>query len=187
MPEELLTLTRETEGVMIPAGTKATLFKDEKVYLTQTLGGSFTVQRDNGQLVRVEGKNADALGKPVPPEAKVFKLNYDEGPIDEKELEKGVWATLRTCYDPEIPVNIVELGLIYNCAIKPTESGKKRVEVVMTLTAPGCGMSGVLKTEIEEKLSQVPGVGESFVDVTFDPPWTQNLMTEAAKLQLGMM
>jgi probable FeS assembly SUF system protein SufT len=186
--EELITVFRDCEGTAIPAGTTTSLYKDEKVYLTQTLGGSFTVQRDNGQLVRVEGKNADALGKPVPEAGGVFKINYDVNkPIDDAELEKSVWSTLKTCYDPEIPVNIVELGLIYNCQIRPSERGGRRVEVVMTLTAPGCGMSTVLKNEIEEKLGQIPGVSESFVDVTFDPPWNQSLMTEAARLQLGMM
>jgi probable FeS assembly SUF system protein SufT len=186
--EELITLFRDCEGTAIPAGTKTSLYKDEKVYLTQTLGGSFTVQRDNGQLVRVEGKNADALGKPVPEAGGVFKINYDVNqPIDDVELEKSVWSTLKTCYDPEIPVNIVELGLIYGCQIRPAERGGRRVEVVMTLTAPGCGMSTVLKNEIEEKLGQIPGVSEAFVDVTFDPPWNQSLMTEAARLQLGMM
>jgi probable FeS assembly SUF system protein SufT len=128
------------------------------------------------------------LGKPIPEAGGVFKINYDVNkPIDDAELEKSVWSTLKTCYDPEIPVNIVELGLIYNCQIRPSERGGRRVEVVMTLTAPGCGMSTVLKNEIEEKLGQIPGVSESFVDVTFDPPWNQSLMTEAARLQLGMM
>jgi metal-sulfur cluster biosynthetic enzyme len=94
---------------------------------------------------------------------------------------------MKTCYDPEIPVNIVELGLIYGCVIKAVPEGGKRVEVVMTLTAPGCGMSTVLKNEIEEKLKRIKGVREAYVEVTFEPPWTQNLMTEAARLQLGMM
>ena len=188
MAYELLTVQRDAKAITIPYGTETLLFKDEKVYLTQTLGGSFTVQRDNGQLVRIDGKDADSLGKEVPEEAKVFKIEYDDSKvIDEKELEKGVWEVLRSCYDPEIPVNIVELGLVYGCVIKAIPEGGKRVEVVMTLTAPGCGMSTVLKTEIEQKLSRIPGVREAFVEVTFDPPWNQSLMTEAARLQLGMM
>ena len=155
---ELVTVTRDCKVITIPYGTESLLFQDEKVYITQTLGGSFTVQRDNGQLARVSGTDADALGKEV-----------------------------KTCFDPEIPVNIVELGLIYGCIIKTIPEGGKRVEVVMTLTAPGCGMSTVLKNEIEEKLKRIKGVREALVDVTFEPPWNQSLMTEAARLQLGMM
>jgi metal-sulfur cluster biosynthetic enzyme len=102
-------------------------------------------------------------------------------------VEQNVWEQLKTCFDPEIPVNIVELGLIYGCIIKTIPEGGKRVEVVMTLTAPGCGMSTVLKNEIEEKLKRIKGVREALVDVTFEPPWNQSLMTEAARLQLGMM
>jgi probable FeS assembly SUF system protein SufT len=183
---ELTTLARDCKVITIPYGTETVLFKDEKVYITQNLGGSFTVQRDNGQLVRVEGANADALGKEIPAEAKVFKIDYDE-PIDEKTVEQDVWAQLKTCYDPEIPVDIVDLGLVYGCVIKTMPEGGKRVEVVMTLTAPGCGMSTVLKQEIEGKLSRIKGVREAYVEVTFDPPWNQSLMTEAARLQLGMM
>jgi len=188
--QELLTVQKDCKVVTIPYGTSAMLYKDEKVYLTQTLGGSFTVQRDNGQLVRIEGLDAEAIGKEIPAEATKAKGRAPTGillDVDEKEVEKNVWDVLRTCYDPEIPVNIVELGLIYNCKILPLEGVGKRVEVVMTLTAPGCGMSTVLKEEIEEKLRHVPGVAESFVDVTFDPPWNQSLMSDAAKLQLGMM
>ena len=188
MSQELVTVLRDAKAITIPYGTETLLFKDEKVYITQTLGGSFTVQRDNGQLVRIDGRDADAIGKEVPPEAKVFKLEYgDETPRDDKEVEKDVWAQLKTCYDPEIPVDIVELGLIYSCQITPHPKGGKKVDVVMTLTAPGCGMSTVLKAEIEQKLSRISGVKESFVEVTFEPPWNQSLMTEAARLQLGMM
>jgi probable FeS assembly SUF system protein SufT len=188
MKQELLTISRECKAITIPYGTETVVFKDEKVYLTQTLGGSFTLQRDNGQLVRIEGKDADALGKEVPAEAKVFKISYgDEGKVSDQDVEKSVWDTLKTCYDPEIPVNIVELGLIYGCVLKEHPEGGKKVDIVMTLTAPGCGMSTVLKAEIEQKLSRIPGVKESFVEVTFEPPWNQSLMTEAARLQLGMM
>ena len=185
---ELVTLTRDCKAITIPYGTETVVFKNEKVYITQTLGGSFTLQRDNGQLVRIDGQDADALGKEVPKEAKVFKIEYgDEKPRDDKEIEKDVWERLKTCYDPEIPVDIVELGLIYSCKITPHPQGGKKVDIVMTLTAPGCGMSTVLKTEIEQKLSRISGVKEAFVEVTFDPPWNQSLMSEAARLQLGMM
>jgi len=184
---ELVTVKRDCKVITIPYGTESLLFQDEKVYITQTLGGSFTVQRDNGQLCRVSGTDADALGKEVPDEAKVFKMEYNDEPVDEKTVELNVWEQLKTCFDPEIPVNIVELGLIYGCVIKTIPEGGKRVEVVMTLTAPGCGMSTVLKNEIEEKLKRIKGVREALVDVTFEPPWNQSLMTEAARLQLGMM
>ncbi len=188
MSYELVTVTRDAKAITIPYGTETLLFKDEKVYITQNMGGSFTVQRDNGQLVRIEGKDADAIGKEIPPEARVFKIEYsDEKPRPDEEIEKDVWAQLKTCYDPEIPVDIVELGLIYSCKITPHAAGGKKVDVVMTLTAPGCGMSGVLKTEIEQKLSRIPGVKEPFVEVTFEPPWDRSKMTEAAQLQLGMM
>jgi probable FeS assembly SUF system protein SufT len=188
MNYELLTLTRDAKAISIPYGTETLVFKDEKVYLTQTLGGSFTVQRDNGQLVRIEGKDADALGKEVPAEAKIFKIEYkDQGEVDASTVEKKVWTALKTCYDPEIPVDIVELGLVYGCVVKDHPEGGKKVEVMMTLTAPGCGMSTVLKAEIEQKLAQIPGVHEAVVEVTFEPPWNQSLMSEAARLQLGMM
>jgi probable FeS assembly SUF system protein SufT len=188
MNQELVTVTKDAKAITIPYGTETLLFKDEKVYITQTLGGSFTVQRDNGQLVRIDGRDADALGKEIPEEAKVFKIEYgDETPRDDKEVEKDVWTQLKTCYDPEIPVDIVELGLIYSCKITPHPNGGKKLDVVMTLTAPGCGMSTVLKAEIEQKLSRIQGVKESYVEVTFEPPWNQSLMTEAARLQLGMM
>jgi len=185
---ELVTCTRDCKAITIPYGTETLLFKDEKVYVTQNLGGSFTVQRDNGQLVRIDGRDADAIGKEIPPEAKVFKLQYsDETPRDAKEVEKDVWQQLKTCYDPEIPVDIVELGLIYSCKVTDHPQGGKKVDVVMTLTAPGCGMSTVLKTEIEQKLGRIAGVKEAYVEVTFEPPWNQSLMSEAARLQLGMM
>lgn len=186
--QELVTLTRDCKVITIPYGTESVVFKDEKVYITQNLGGSFTLQRDNGQLVRLDGKDADVIGKEIPEEAKVFKLEYgDETPRDAKEVEDDVWKQLRTCYDPEIPVDIVELGLIYECAVEDHSQGGKKVHVVMTLTAPGCGMSTVLKAEIEQKLKRIQGVKEALVDVTFEPPWNQSLMSEAARLQLGMM
>jgi probable FeS assembly SUF system protein SufT len=188
MNYEPVTLNRECKAITIPYGMETVLFKDESVSITQMLGGSFTLLRDNGQLVRLDGKDADAIGKEVPSEAKVFKIEYaDEKPRDEKEIEKDVWDQLHTCYDPEIPVDIVDLGLIYGCSIKALSEGGKRVEVVMTLTAPGCGMSGVIKAEVEEKISRIAGVKETFVEVTFDPPWDKSRMSEAARLKLGMM
>ena len=188
MNDEPVILTRDCKAITIPYGTETVLFKDEKVSVTQKLGGSFTLQRDNGQLVRLDGQDADAIGQEVPSEAKLFKIQYvDEKPRDDKEIEKEVWEQLHTCYDPEIPVDIVDLGLIYGCTVKTLPEGGKRVEVVMTLTAPGCGMSGILKIEIEQKLGRIAGVKEAYVDVTFDPPWERSRMSEAARLKLGMM
>jgi probable FeS assembly SUF system protein SufT len=185
---EPIILKRDCKAITIPYGAETVLLKDEEVSITQMLGGSFTLQRDNGQLVRLDGKDADAIGREVPSETKVFKIHYaDEKPRDEKEIEKEVWDQLHTCYDPEIPVDIVDLGLIYGCTVKTLPEGGKRVEVVMTLTAPGCGMSGILKADIEEKISRIAGVREAFVDVTFDPPWDRSRMSEAARLKLGMM
>lgn len=186
--QEMVTLSRDCKVITIPYGTETVVFKDEKVFITQNLGGSFTLQRDNGQLVRLDGRDADVIGKEVPEESRVFKLEYgDETPRDLKEVEADVWKQLRTCYDPEIPVDIVELGLIYDCKVAEHPQGGKKVDVVMTLTAPGCGMSTVLKAEIEQKLKRIQGVKEAQVEVTFEPPWNQSLMSEAARLQLGMM
>jgi probable FeS assembly SUF system protein SufT len=185
MGSELITLNRDCAAVLIPSGVSALLFEGEKVYLTQTLGGSFTVQRDNGQLVRIHGLDADALGKKIPAEMQKPATQNSGQPLDEVQIEQKVWEQLRNCYDPEIPVNVVDLGLIYGCTLKSTSEGK-RVEVTMTLTAPGCGMSTVLKSDIEARLQAIPGIHEALVDVTFDPPWDQSRMTEAARLQLGM-
>jgi probable FeS assembly SUF system protein SufT len=183
--DELLELKRDVPGVAIPQGTATLLFDKEKVYLMQTLGGSFTVQRDNGQLVRVAGKDAEALGKEVPAEAVLAEKA--QAKADGQADEKAVWDVLRTCFDPEIPVNIVELGLVYACRLLAHPEGGSSVDVVMTLTAPGCGMADVLKEDVEVKLRQLPGVTDAHVDVVFDPPWDRSMMTEAAKLQLGML
>jgi len=182
--EELLELKRDAPAVSIPQGTPTQLYEKEKVYLMQTLGGSFTVQRDSGQLVRVEGKDADALGKDVPAEANLAK-NAKLSATGHVE-ESTVWDVLKTCYDPEIPVNIVELGLVYACRVATHPEGGDSVDIVMTLTAPGCGMADVLKVEIEKKIMDLPGVANSNVDVVFEPPWDRSMMTDAAKLQLGM-
>jgi len=182
--DELIELTRDVEAVAIPQGGPVTLREREKVYLIQTLGGSFTVQRDDGQLVRVKGADADSIGKEVPKEARLYEKAKTtvEGQAD----EKAVWDVMKTCYDPEIPVNIVDLGLVYSCRLTPAEGGGTRVDVVMTLTAPGCGMADVIRDDVAQKIRVLPGVRDAYVDVTFDPPWNRDMMTDAAKLQLGM-
>jgi probable FeS assembly SUF system protein SufT len=169
------------EAAVIPVGNRVTLQKGGQAYITQTLGGSYTVIV-NGNMFRIEGKDADALGlqaaaKPVSTGA----------PVTQESLEKEVWNQLRSCYDPEIPVNIVDLGLIYDCHITPVTEGNHRVEVKMTLTAPGCGMGPMLAQDVQNKVLNLEGVADVAVELVWDPPWNQGMMTEAAKLQLGLM
>ena len=177
----MITLSRDCPVVLIPSGEREMLKKGAQVTVTQTLGGSFTVQTRTGLLVRIDGKDADVLGKEVT-EAKVSSKDSKTFAV-----EKEVWDVLKTIYDPEIPVNIVELGLIYDCNLTNMPQGGTRVDVVMTLTAPGCGMGQILKEDIEAKLSVLDGVKQSNVEVTFEPAWEQSRMSEAAKLELGMM
>ena len=180
---ESITLTRDVEAAIVPMGTRVTLQAGETAYLTQSLGGTFTVVV-NGNMFRIEGKDADALGL-----ATVVQPR-DESRVaaTPEELEKKIWDTLRTCYDPEIPVNIVDLGLVYDCALSPIPGDRtQKVEVKMTLTAPGCGMGPVLQQDVQNRLLALDDVGEVVVELVWDPPWNQGLMTEAARLQLGLM
>ncbi len=147
--------------------------------ITQALGGSFTIYVD-GNLFRIRGTDADAIGK-EPPAA--LELPEDAGDAD---VEKLVWQQLRTCFDPEIPINIVELGLVYDCDLEHLEDGRRKVSVRMTLTAPGCGMGEILVDDVRTKLEMVPTVAEADVDLVFDPPWNQTMMSEAARLETGM-
>jgi len=179
-----VTLTRDVEASVIPVGTKVTLQKGEQAYLTQSLGGSYTVIV-NGNMFRVEGKDADALGL----ESAARPATAAAGaPATVEQVEKEVWNQLRTCYDPEIPVNIVDLGLIYDCHVEPLgANGSFKVEVKMTLTAPGCGMGPVLQQDVQSKLLSIESVDDVSVELVWDPQWNQGMMTEAAKLQLGLM
>lgn len=169
---------REVEATLIPTGVKLTLKKGTQVYVTQALGDSYTLFV-NGNLVRVAGREGDALGLVV---LTIPDINEEEGPVDEK-----VWTQLRTCFDPEIPVNVVDLGLIYDCQVIPLGKDSYHIEVIMTLTAPGCGMGPVLVAEVEEKIRQINGVGDVKVHLTFDPPWSREQMSDEAKLQLGLL
>jgi len=178
---EPVNLARDVEAAMIPVGTKVTLQKGEPAYITQSLGGSYTVVV-NGNMFRVEGKDADALGLEAP-----AKPASTGAPVAQEPLEKEIWNQLRSCYDPEIPVNVVDLGLIYDCHISPLSPGSHRVEVKMTLTAPGCGMGPVLAQDVQSKLLGLEGVDDVAVELVWDPPWNQSMMTEAAKLQLGLL
>jgi probable FeS assembly SUF system protein SufT len=181
-PDSTVILTRDCEAITVPHGAKVTLQKGGQALITQALGDTFTVVV-NGNMFRIAGKDADAIGReppaPVPPQA----APAPGGPVDDKLL----WAQMKTCYDPEIPVNIVDLGLIYDCRVTPLDGGGNRVEVKMTLTSPGCPMAGSIAGEVKTKLEGVPGVTQVNVDIVWDPPWNQQMMTEAAKLQLGMM
>lgn len=174
-------LSRNCDAVLIPAGTKVTLQAGEPVMITQALGGSYTVII-NGNMARIEARDADALGQAPAPSDKSGMSDASDAVNEEKIMEQ-----LRTCYDPEIPVNIVDLGLVYDLQIQPLPAGGNRVEVKMTLTAPGCGMGPILQQDVETKVSSIPGVKEAAVFLVWDPPWNRDMLSEAAKLQLGMM
>lgn len=175
---ESVIVRRLVEVEHIPDGTPYELDPGTICEITQALGSNFTLLV-HGQLARLKGADADAIGKPVPqPEERV-----DEGPVD---LQTRVWRVLATCYDPEIPVDIVELGLVYACELTPMEAGRTRVAIQMTLTAPGCGMGESLATEVADKVLALEEVGEVKVDMVFDPPWDRSRMSEAAQLALGL-
>ncbi|HTL17304.1 MAG TPA: putative Fe-S cluster assembly protein SufT [Patescibacteria group bacterium] len=176
-----IALSRDVEAAVIPVGTKVTLQKGEQAYITQSLGGSYTVVV-NGNMFRIEGKDADALGITA-----TAKPESSGAPISQEGLEKEIWNQLRSCYDPEIPVNIVDLGLIYDCHLAPLDASTYRVDVKMTLTAPGCGMGPMLAQDVQNKLLGLEGVDDVAVELVWDPPWNQAMMTEAAKLQLGLL
>lgn len=180
---EIIPLKRDVEGIAIPAGTKVHLPEGQQVIVTQTLGGNFTVMA-SGQLFRINAENADALGLEVKAEETASVIDEDG-----KFNEDLIWEKMRNVFDPEIPVNIVDLGLIYSFDAKPVEGeeGQFIVDVTMTLTAPGCGMGQILADDVKAQCQSVPGVKEASVDLTFDPPWNQGMMTEAARLQLGLM
>jgi probable FeS assembly SUF system protein SufT len=180
MSYESVTLSRDVVGVLIPAGTRVELPAGGEARITQALGGSYTVEIQ-GHLFRIEGKDADAIGKT--PQG-VPQLTADAA---EAEVEKAVWQQMKTCYDPEIPIDVVELGLIYECRLEPAAEGGWRVRVVMTLTAPGCGMGDVLVADVKSKVQQISGVREAEVELVFDPPWTREMMSEAAQLQAGFI
>ncbi len=176
-----MTLRRDVDAAIVPVGTKVTLQRGEQAFITQSLGGSYTVVV-NGNMFRLEGKDADALGlqATVSPQA-------TGAPVTQEQLEKQIWGQLRSCYDPEIPVNIVDLGLVYDCHISPLSQNSFRVEVKMTLTAPGCGMGPMLAQDVQSRLLGLDGVEDVAVELVWDPPWSQAMMTEEAKLQLGLM
>ena len=175
------TLARDCEAIQIPSGETITLKAGTPGVITQSLGGSYTVATSIG-LSRVAGKDADALGLDAQETPQKTEPAEPAGEVD----EKAVWAQLKTCYDPEIPVNIVDLGLVYDCNITPLPEGAK-VNVKMTLTAPGCGMGPAICAEARSKILTIPGVADADVDLVWDPAWNQGMISETGKMQLGMI
>jgi probable FeS assembly SUF system protein SufT len=173
-------LKRDCEATLIPGGQKVTLRRGDHVVVTQALGGSFTVQTDRGYLARVGAQDADALG--------LDAIQADGEPGDSGCFDlRKVIEQLKTVYDPEIPVNVVDLGLIYACDARPLPDGSHRVKIQMSMTAPGCGMGDVLKDDALSRVQTVPGVSDVDIELVWDPPWDPSRMSEAARLQLGML
>jgi probable FeS assembly SUF system protein SufT len=173
-------LERDCAAVLVPQGDRVELPAGTIGYITQSLGGSFTVFVD-GNLFRIAGEDADALGKTAPPALELA------GDADDDAVEALVWTQLRTCFDPEIPVDIVELGLVYGCDLERLADGSRRVSIRMTLTAPACGMGDILVDDVRTKLEAIPTVAEADVELVFDPPWNQTMMSDAARLETGML
>ena len=172
-------LQRDCEATVIPGGDRITLPRGDQVRVTQALGGSFTVTTDCGYLVRIDAQDAAALGLEGPV--------VNEGPADSGPFElQNVIEQLKTVFDPEIPINVVDLGLIYTCEAQPLPDGGHRVEIKMSMTAPGCGMGDVLKDDARARVQAVPGVSEIGIELVWDPPWDPSRMSDAARLQLGM-
>ena len=178
------TLSRDCEVIQIPSGQKITIPEGTPGVITQTLGGSYTIATYQG-LARVSEKDLDALGleKPQQTDGAVKPSGSSNGTVD----EKAVWDQLRQCFDPEIPVNIVDLGLVYDCRLVNKPEGGTKVEVKMTLTAPGCGMGPAIAHDAQSKILSIDGVDEAQVDLVWDPPWNQNMISEAGRMKLGMI
>ncbi len=177
---EPIRLTRDVNAYIVPTGDKVTLREGELVRITQALGGTYTVVLQ-GNMFQVSGRNGDALGF----EVQEVSMDSDNDSIDVDE--QVVWDQLKNVYDPEIPVNIVDLGLIYDLSIVPMDSGGSKIHVKMTLTAPGCGMGPVIARDAEQKVLAVPGVSDVLVEIVWEPQWTKDMMTEEAQLQLGLL
>ena len=173
-------LTRDCQAIRIPSGETFMLQKDTMVTVTQALGGSFTIATAQG-LARITDENADALGITITPKPAETEVST------EKVDEQAVWQQLRTCYDPEIPVNIVDLGLVYDCTVEQPENSPAKVTVKMTLTAPGCGMGPTIAAEAKAKIENVAGVAEATVELVWDPAWNQAMISEAGKMKLGLI
>lgn len=178
--QDEIELSRDCEAIQIPQGDTVTLTAGTRVTLTQSLGGSYTVATEAGYLFRITDTNADALG---------FESKAAASPGEHlvEVDESVVWEQLKTCYDPEIPVNIVDLGLVYDCTLEHQENGKTKVSVKMTLTAPGCGMGPTIAAEARMRIESIPGVEEANVELVWDPPWDQSMISEAGQMKLGLI
>ena len=171
IPSEAIRLLRDVDAYVVPSGDEVKLLAGNLVRITQALGGNYTVIM-NGNMVQITAENADALG---------FEISEPDTNTPSGDLEQQIWDQLKTCYDPEIPVNVVDLGLIYETLIE-----SDCVKITMTLTSPGCGMGPVLVEEIKDRVGEVPGVKSTDVEIVLDPPWSREKMTDAAKLELGI-
>jgi len=176
------TLSRDCEAIQIPSGNKITIPAGTQGVITQTLGGSYTIATPHG-LSRIAEKDLDALGLEKPTSTNGAPKSAGGGTVD----EKAVWEQLKQCFDPEIPVNIVDLGLVYDCRLMDKPEGGKKVEVKMTLTAPGCGMGPAIAHDAQSKILSIDGIDEADVQLVWDPPWNQNMISEAGRMKLGMI
>ncbi len=177
---EAVTFNRDCEAVLIPAGDTVEIPVGTQGNITQALGGSFTVYIA-GNLIRVAGSDADAIGQPEPE-----PLTLPEGAGND-DVEALAWEQMRTVYDPEIPINVVDLGLIYRCDFDHSDPSARKVDIDMTLTAPGCGMGDILVDDVRSKIAMIPTIETINIEFVFDPPWNMEMMTDAAKLQVGML
>jgi probable FeS assembly SUF system protein SufT len=177
---EDVVLTRDVNVVTIPDGNTGVLSKGQIVTIHQALGDNYTVVTEHGHMVRIAGADADALGK------EPQQLHTLVSATDPAAVEKNCWEVMKTIYDPEIPVNIVDLGLVYQCKVTPAENGLNDVHIQMTLTAPGCGMGPVIQGDVEKAIRALPGVAGVDIEIVLDPPWSRDMMSEVAQLQLGL-
>ncbi len=178
--EKPITLSRDCQAILVPSGERVLLPAGSTVWLTQALGGSYTVMTDRGYPARIEEKDRDALGMAAPED------RSERAPAPGASMEEQVWDQLRSCFDPEIPVNIVDLGLIYDCRVSELSEGGHQAVVRFTLTARGCGMGQFLKEDIRRKLLALPGMKDADVELVWDPPWNQSMISETAKHRLGI-
>ncbi len=175
---ELISLSRACEAIGIPSGVREVLPQGTTVRIMQSLGSGYTVVDNRGYMLRIDARDADAMGLAA-------EAGAASAVVGGSFKEDMVWDQLKTVYDPEIPVNIVDLGLIYSCKIADIETGGKKIDIEMSMTAPGCGMGNVLKADVESKLARLPEIKDVRVEVVFDPAWNPSRMSEAAKLKLG--
>ena len=177
---ERITLSRDVNIVTIPDGNHGTLAKGMEVTIHQALGNNYTVVTDYGHMVQISGLDSDALGK------EPHQLHTLVTETDAQAVEKNCWEVMKTVYDPEIPVNIVDLGLVYGCKVEPQGDGQNSVHVQMTLTAPGCGMGPMIQGDVEKNIRALPGVAKVEVEIVLDPPWSREMKSEVAQVQLGL-